>query len=318
MADSRFVLPGPETVSMSGDAAKRLIGCGSGDAALLYLYILVSGGRFSAEDAAAHIGRSTEQVDAAMDILERLGLVSARDEKPKLLERPDELPQYTCDDVAQELEQGSSFKLLVEEVQRALGKMLSSDDLKKLFGIYDYLGLPPDVILELVIHCIGECRRRNGPGRMPTMRYIEKVAYTWEREGIFSLDAAEKYIMRLDSQRTAEDRLAKVLGITDRTLSTSERRYIDSWSGMGFDDEVIEAAYDRTVLKTGRLTWRYMDSILASWHSKGIHTARDVAEKDAPPRPRSSGEKPGEGVPRTVTTDELEGMRETLRRIKGG
>ncbi len=318
MADGRFVLPGPETVTMSGDTAKRLIGCGSGDAALVYLYILVSGGRFDAEDAAAHIGRSSTQVDAAMAVLERLGLVSVRSERPKLLEHPEELPQYTTEDVARELEQGSAFKLLTEEVQRALGKMLSSDDLKKLFGIYDYLGLPPDVILQLVTHCIDECHRRSGPERVPTMRYIEKAAYTWEREGIFSLDAAERYIMRLAALRTTEERLAALLGIRGRSLSASERKYIDSWSEMGFEDEAIAMAYDRTVLKTGRLTWRYMDSILANWHQKGIHTARDVEERDAPPYARTPRQKQdSSNVPRTVTTDELEGMRETLRRIRG-
>ena len=46
-----------------------------------------------------------------------------------------------------------------------------------------------------------ECRRRYGPARTPTMRYIEKAAYTWEREGIFSIDAAEDYLKRLSLKK---------------------------------------------------------------------------------------------------------------------
>jgi DNA replication protein DnaD len=49
---------------------------------------------------------------------------------------------------------------------------------------------------------------------------------------------------------------------------------------MGFDSGAIDIAYDRTVVKTGRFVWGYMDGILKNWHSKGIHTARDVAAKD--------------------------------------
>ena len=195
MSEGKFVLPGSESVSMSGDAARRLIGCGSGDAALLYLYILISGGRYDKADAAARIGRSQTQIETAMGVLSRLGLVSLEEEPvTQIKERPDELPDYTAQDIARELDNGQSFKSLVEEVQKALGKILSSDDLKKLFGIYDYLGLPCEVILQLVIHGREEFRRSRGPGRIPTMRYIEKAAYSWEREGIFSLEAAEGYI----------------------------------------------------------------------------------------------------------------------------
>lgn len=317
VADGRFVLPGPETVTMTGDAARRLMGSGSGDAALVYLYILTSGGRFEREDAAAHIGRSAAQVDAAMDVLARLGLVEAESPKPALLERPEELPEYTAEDIAREIENGASFKLLVEEVQRALGRILSSDDLKKLFGIYDYLGLPTDVILQLVTHCIEECRARSGPGRVPTMRFIEKTAYVWEREGLFSLEAAERYLLHLDTLRTQEEELARVLGITGRSLSVSERKYLDSWAELKFEPEAIAIAYDRTVLKTGRLTWRYMDSILKSWHKKGLHTAKEVREGDAPVFKKPEARPEQETVSRTVTAEELQSMRDALRRIKG-
>ncbi|MGM9521305.1 MAG: DnaD domain protein [Oscillospiraceae bacterium] len=322
MADGRFVLPGPETVTMSGDTARRLIGCGSGDAALLYLYILTSGGRYDREDAASHTGRSAAQMDTAMDVLTRLGLVNPPGnggESRKLPERPDELPEYTSEDISRELNNGESFKSLVNEVQHALGRLLSSDDLIKLFGIYDYLGLPPDVILQLVMHCREECVRRSGPGRVPTMRYIEKAAYTWEREGIFSLEAAEAYLMRLSEHRSAQQELASVLGIAGRPLSSSECRYLDSWTDMGFKADAVAIAYDKTVLKTGRLTWRYMDSIIKSWHSKGLHTPAEIESGDSPrykkPEP-SPNPAVGSGSG-SATAEELDRMRETLKRIKG-
>ena len=321
MADSKFILPGPESVSMSGDAARRLIGCGSGDAALLYLYILMSGGRYDRADAASRIGRSETQVEAALAVLTRLGLVDMGGEEPgpRVKERADELPEYTLQDIQRQLDSGEGFKSLVQEVQHALGKLLSSDDLKRLFGIYDYLGLPADVILQLVIHCREECRRTRGPGRGPTMRYIEKAAYTWEREGIFSLEAAENYIKRAKERQEARDSMAQALNIQGRPLSPSERKYLDGWAALGFGPEAVAIAYDRTVLKTGGLTWRYMDSIIRSWHSKGLHTPEEIAAGDGPryqSRPSGSGQERANtyGSP---SREELESMRRALRDMKG-
>lgn len=317
MSEGKFVLPGSESVSMSGDAARRLIGCGSGDAALLYLYILISGGRYDKADAAARIGRSQTQIETAMGVLSRLGLVSLEEEPvTQIKERPDELPDYTAQDIARELDNGQSFKSLVEEVQKALGKILSSDDLKKLFGIYDYLGLPCEVILQLVIHCREEFRRSRGPGRIPTMRYIEKAAYSWEREGIFSLEAAEGYIKRQGERKETRNAMAQAMGISSRPLSPSERRYLDGWAEMGFGPDAVAVAYDRTVLKTGGLAWRYMDSIIRSWHSKGLHTAQEIEAGDGLRRKTRAAEKPSAGGA-SPTQAELEEIKEALRRMKG-
>ena len=46
---------------------------------------------------------------------------------------------------------------------------------------------------------------------------------------------------------------------------------------LGFSAGARELAYDRTVLKTGRLQWKYMDSIVRSWHGKGLHTPEEIA-----------------------------------------
>ena len=46
-----YVLPQPETLSISLHDADKLISAGSGDAALLYLYVLRRNGRLDAEKA---------------------------------------------------------------------------------------------------------------------------------------------------------------------------------------------------------------------------------------------------------------------------
>lgn len=318
MAEKRYVLPDTEPVTMTGDAAGRLIAGGNGNAALLYIYILKNRGQLSVSEAAAELKIPEAHVNAAIGTLASFGLLSreaAPLEKPRIPAPADELPQYDVYDIKRELNEGSQFSSLVREVQRSLGKVLSSADLIKLFGIYDHLGLPPEVILMLISHCAGECRRRYGEGRLPTMRFIESVAFSWEREGVVSIETAEEYIKRLENRRSKYTEIKQVLGIRDREFIRSEREYIDKWIDMGHSDDALELAFDRTVLKTGRLTWKYMDTILTDWHSKGMHTADEVSrgERKAPNRPKGNV-KPA-GAPSGA---DMARMKKMLDSIKNG
>lgn len=322
MSDMRYVLPGADTITLSGQTADKLLRAGDGQAALLYLYVLRSGGTLSTREASGALGMSESQVTAAMTLLGRLGLLRCDTSQPveRPVEKPvatEELPQYSIDDIRQELSQGAVFSSLVQEVQRSLGKILTSDDLLKLFGIYDSLGLPPEVILQLITHCIDENQRRYGPGRVPTLRYVEKTAYTWEREGILSLEEAERYLKQLEVRRGHAADMKRVLQIKDRALTAGERKYVDGWLALGFSAEVIELAYDKTVLKTGRLAWNYMDSILKSWHQKGLRTIDEIEKKDG--RSTAAPSKGPQKPEKTAEADlaEYQRMEKILRKMRG-
>lgn len=278
MADMRYVLPGTDTIILSAQAADKLIRTGDGNAALLYLHALRTGDAGTLKQAAAMLRCSEAEVAVSMKLLGKLGLLKYEESSPPI--QHEELPEYTAADIKRELENGSVFQALVQEVQKSLGKILSSDDLIKLFGIYDNLGLPPELILQLVTYCVGENARRYGTGRKPTMRYIEKVAFTWEHEGILTLEKAEQYIKNLELRRGQVSIIKRVLQIKDRELAAGERKYVESWIARGFSPEVIELAYDRTLLKTGKLAWSYMDSIIGSWQAKGLRTPEEIQAKD--------------------------------------
>lgn len=316
----RFVLTGEGGISLTADAVSRLLGAASGDAALLYIYILSRGGHFDPVDAAASIHRSDAQVDAAMGVLTRLGLVTGEARPTGPIERAQEPPTVSAEEMDRLIDTDRGFRELVGAVQNDLGTQLSSEGLRTLINIYSYLRLPADVIMALVTYCRGEYRRRYGEGRVPSMRYIEKEAYVWEREGIFSWEAAEAYVTRMSELKAAERELLPILGISGRALSSTERKYLSAWTGMGFHSDALALAYDRTVVNTGRLTWRYMDSILRSWHSRGLHTPDEIVSGDAPPKFASSPrprKRPAAGGADQVTSQELENMRAAIRRMKG-
>ncbi|MDR3277812.1 MAG: DnaD domain protein [Oscillospiraceae bacterium] len=311
MADMKFTLPGPETITLSGQNTDKLIRLGDGDAALLYLYILKTRGQSSVRESADALRRTEEAILAAMTHLGKLGLIRY-DELPAA-RKADAPPAVTARDIQRELEHGAAFYHLVQEAQKSLGKVLSSDDLIKLFGLYDALKLPPEVILQLIGYCLAETRRQYGEGRVPTMRYIEKAAYTWEREGIFSLEKAETYLKEREKRKTAAFEVKKALQIRDRDMTPSEKRYVDGWLALGFEAEAIGMAYDRTALKTGKLAWGYLDSIINSWHGKGLHTPEEIDARDGKAKP--AGKHPPAAAP---DADELARMQKLLDKINEG
>ena len=331
MPDLKYTLPGTETVTLAGQTIDKLLRAGDGDAALLYLYILKTHGKSITAEAETALGKTPGDIAAAMSILSRLGLVRLEGDAQGTANEAtagadagadtgapeDESNKYTVEDMKRELETGSVFYSLVEEAQRSLGKIMSPDELTRLFGIYDSLRMAPEVILQLITHCITESRGRSS-GRMPSMSYIEKAAYTWEREGIFSLDKAEEYIKALETRKSARGEIKRALQIRDRELSKTEKRYVDKWIGMGFTADAVEIAYDRTIMNTGDRAWPYMDSIITNWHGRNLRTPQEINDKDrctgindASRAVKGAGQKFG-----SAKREDIERMTRLLEKIK--
>ncbi|MBE6949585.1 MAG: DNA replication protein DnaD [Ruminococcaceae bacterium] len=306
--NERYTLPHEGGITIQAHAADALLRAKSGDAALIYICMLRHRRGLTPKDAADVLGTSdTDRAKRALDTLRSLGLISYGEEKaPQPEER---LPQYTYGDIKRELENGAVFPSLVDEVQRVLNRILSSEELVKLFGIYDSLGLPPEVILQLVNYCVRLCRERYGESRQVYMRFIEKEAYAWERAEIFSIESAEEYIKQREFMRTALGEYQRMLQINGRRMSPSERGYVENWISMGFCADAAELAYDKTVMKTGKLTWKYMDAILRGWHEKGLHTPDEIQGGN---RPSGNGQQT-----QVAENDDYERMKKMLRDIKG-
>ncbi len=322
MAANLF-LPGG-VVAMPAEAADRLIASGSSDAALLYLYLLRKNGAASLEEAGNALRWDGGRLTAAWDVLSGKGLAPAMPQAAPPQPLQEEPPEYTAEDIARELDdQNSPFPALVGEVQRRLGKILSTVELKTLYTIYDFLALPAEVICLLVSWCVEEMERKYGPGRMPKMPQIRKEAFVWHRLGVDTAEAADSYIKRQAELRTREGQVLALLGITGRPAVDGERKYIAAWTDMGFGDEVIRMAYERTVLKKQAMSWPYMNSILRSWHQKRLHTPAEIETGDAAPM-RPQGPAPtapapaGPGADRDAghMTGDIQWMKDFLARQK--
>ena len=260
--------------------ADALIAAHDGDVALLYIYLRRRGGD-DLERAARELCRTMGEIRAAREKLQRMGLLTEGTgcaAPPEQRARPapaEELPEYETEDLLRRSKEDAGFAAIVSEAQKVLGHVLSSSDLKRLFGIYDYLALPPEVILMLLNHCVSISQ-----GRRPSMRFIEKEAYVWANREIMSLEQAEEYIRSSRQRREELGRIKESLGIRGRELTATEQKYISSWLDMGFGEDCIALAYDKTVTNTGALKWNYMNKILLSWDEKKLHSRDQVEEKE--------------------------------------
>ena len=259
---------------------QKLLLTASGDAAILYLYIQNGN---SPQDAPTELKMSESRYAVASATLRQLGLWP---EKKKIVV-VGERPQYTEVDVIRAKTADGDFQLLQDEVERQLGKELTTEELKILLGFVRYLGLPMDVISMLVSYC-RERARQKGNSRNPSLRSIEKEAYAWAEQGIDCMEEAVAFIQNQNMRRSRIGKLLQILQIRGRNLTAGEEKYAQKWIDMGFSDDVIALAYERTCLNTGGLSWAYMNRILTRWHEAGLTTLEQIKSGDKKQVPKGA------------------------------
>ena len=288
-----------EPVTLEKAEVQKLLSAASGDSLLLYLYIK-SGN--SLETAPQELGLNNTRLECAAATLRQLGLW----QEPQPMPMYGEKPNYTEQDVLRAVGSDNDFHSLLGEVQRRLGRTLTTEELKILLGLVRYLGLPEDVICVLVTYCIDRAHQK-GNLRNPSLRAIEKEAYAWAERGIDTMPAAAAFIHSQNLYFSRLGQLQRMLQIRGRSLTAAEEKYARSWLEMGFEEEALKLAYEKTCLNTGGLNWAYMNKILLRWKDAGYITAEDVRKGDR---------KPGAAAPggqRQLDADEIAAIKKMLQ-----
>ena len=287
-----------ESIHIDSGDVRRLLAAASGDGTLLYLYLRCGNDPAGAGEA-LHLPEG--RLQCAIATLRQLGLWQ---EPKRTILASGERPAYSEKDVLQTLDTDTSFRSLYGEVQRRLGRQLNTEELKILLSLVRYLGLPADVICVLVTYCQERARRKGGI-RNPSLRTIEKEAYAWAERGIDTMEEAAAFIQAQNVYYSRLGTLCRLLQIRGRVLTAAEEKYAAAWLDMGFDEETITMAYERTCLNTGGLSWAYMNKILLRWHEAGLHTAAQVRAGD-----RKSGSPAGQ---RQFDADEQAAIQRMLQ-----
>jgi DnaD/phage-associated family protein len=285
-------------IQISEADARKLLLTASPDAALLYLYIHSGNDPKGAEK---ELKLTPSRLSCASATLRQLGLWP--DEKKEII-RSGQRPEYSEHDVLDAMDHDTGFRMLYSEVQRLLGRAMNTEELKILLSFERYLGLPAEVISVLVSYCKDKARQR-GNLRNPSLRAIEKEAYYWAEQGIDTLEVAAAFIHGQNTKNTQLEHIKGLLQIRGRNLTQAEARYANGWVEMGFTDEMITMAYERTCLNTGGLSWPYMNKILTRWQEAGLMTPEQVRSGDQKKVPQGASGQLGEA--------ELEAIQRLLR-----
>ncbi len=250
----------------------------------VYIYALRCVGReISNSELAEKLGLLESDVVKAWDYWKKCGIITLDDDGICFSEKGISLPpseplksetiRLSRGEIARRFRTDDNLSSLCDFAQTTLGKALSPSEMTTLYSIYTDIGLPADVIMQLVHYC-------KSAGKV-SMKYIERVAAGWKQEGIDTLEAAEELCRREEELRREESGIKEILGIRhDRRLTETEKKYIDSWKNdLGYSKEIIRLAYDQTMLNTGKLSWPYLNTILRNWHTKGFKTASDIEKE---------------------------------------
>ena len=286
MNQTDYTLSRPVSLSLPVEDIDRLLAERDGNAALVYLALQRSGG---APVSPAALGLSEEQYAAALKTLERLGILKGTEPPKKEVPLPpaEELPQYTAEDLVRRTKEDSTFRGVLQHAEMLYGRKLSTPETRSLLGMQDYLGLPPEVLMELITYVFDRYRSQKGPGRSPTMRMVENEAYVWARNELLTSELAQEYILRQQQRQDRVIQLMEALELRGRVPSPTERKYLQNWADMGFTPDAVAEAYDRTVTGTGALKWAYLNKILLSWDKRGLHRLPEILEND----PRGGGKR---------------------------
>jgi DnaD/phage-associated family protein len=279
---SGYILHGEDqSVSLSAARLDKLIARADSDAALLYLFLMRASGGVTPQEIQSRLRWSELRMAGAENTLQQLGLLDGAVTPP---EPAEERPTYSTEDVTTMLEGDSAFAALVAQVDSKLGKKMKPADLQILAGLYDDLGMPPDVIYLLVNHCVSRVEARFGEGRRPTLRQIEKEGYYWAKLGLFDQASAAEYLRQYAERQGQMGAYLRALQIAGRKPVESEERYIARWIESGCSPELVALAYDQTILYKKELNWRYLNAILRRWQERGWRTPEDVEQGNRQPQ----------------------------------
>ncbi len=176
-------------------------------------------------------------------------------------------PSYTSSEMASVLED-KDFSSFYKWIEQRIGKVLNSAEQEKLYGLYDAVGIPYDVLSGIVEYCVGKGKK--------SIRYIERTALSIYDEGVRDFTELQSYFEKTKKKETLYDKAKEVMGAESRALTNREKTYVDKWATFNSSHELIEYAYEITINNISKPSLGYMTKILESWYINGYKTVADV------------------------------------------
>lgn len=270
MSLTSLIPTGGEFCVLRAQVVDSLIACCDGDSALLYLYLVRQGSSFDERTALRTLGLTRDRYDRAVHTLTSLHLVTTPTEpQPKKKDPSAQPPRYTAAEMRARREGDHRFASVCQTAEKVLGRALTESQLRTLMNAYEHLGLPADVLIDLLSYL----QHEKG---IVSRRDIEEQAYLWADMGIYTADAASEFLARREAEKPIISEMLRALDMAGRDPAPEEYRYLSGFIRNGFDAEAIALAKERMYARLGKFSWKYLKGILDSWHQQGLHTAAEI------------------------------------------
>lgn len=179
-------------------------------------------------------------------------------------------PVYSPQELALYQQNDAGVRDIFSSAESYLGRILSQNELSILFSLHDWLGFSFEMIEFMLAYYASTGKA--------SIRYIEQVAINWKKEGI---DTLEKARQKVDEPGKDYYYIMKALGISGRNPVAAEINIMKKWlEQFKFSLDIIEEACEKTVLRIGKSSFSYADSILTNWYKNGVKTRADVRRLD--------------------------------------
>ncbi|MBV7273258.1 DnaD domain protein [Clostridiaceae bacterium UIB06] len=185
-----------------------------------------------------------------------------------------DLPSVNSNDInlLEELNKNST-KDMLQDIEKLLGRPLSSKEMTMYIGWLKDFNFTPEIILLLIQYCASRGKT--------DCRYIEKIAIAWFDAKIKSIDDAQAFIKKHEDKWVKIRKILNYLGIKDAEIMKPQEDLLHKWiSTYNFSLDVIYRACDICFQRINKADFKYIDGILNSWNKDGIATIEDVDKKD--------------------------------------
>lgn len=269
------------------DSVVDSIKLANGKAVKILLYILknkITDIDFAAVSSA--VGVTDEDVEDALSFWQQVGVIYKNGNKPAATAKPAVISPVVKSveisaerakekstkmlspvEIAERAETNEDIKFLFNAAESTLGRILTHTDQRTLIWLYEYYGITPDILMMIMDFAVFQNKA--------TIGFIEKIATTWHDNGITTHDQAEREIIQLKNFYSLSGQVVSKLGL-NRTLTPTERKFVNAWAEKNISVDLIVLAYERTIDSIGKVKFSYMNTILLDWYSKGCATPKDV------------------------------------------
>lgn len=226
--------------------------------------------------------------------------------EPKKTLQSSTLPHYSESECADIIARSAELPNIIDMCQQLLGKIFTTADVEVIVGLCDHLNLSPDYIGCLVKYCADNGKK--------SLRYIEKTALSLFDDGICTGEALNDYLKRKEKLADSTAQIKKLIGATNRDLTTREKNLISCWiEDWKFDIDIITKSWEVTIDRINEPKISYMNKVLENWKNDGLNTLADVEAYCAAYKKKkeavNTGQSPG------FQTDEI--MEAIIKRSYG-